>query len=102
MDSTDFLAVRGVVAMQDDEIYIHPNDGYDLGLMMDKYPVKIYLNIAQEKFSASEGSFTDGHILLKNECKTGTMELSNKQCQILGNPKMARLFLADGRVLISL
>ena len=34
MNSTGFLDVRGTVNAKDNEVSIHPNDGFDLGLMV--------------------------------------------------------------------
>ncbi len=102
MGSTDFLEVRGTQNVRDNEVLIHPNDGCDLGIMKTSYPAKIYLNATQEQFESGTGDPVDGHILLKNECHTGTIELSQCQCARLGNPSRARLTCQDGKILVSL
>ena len=102
MSSTDFLEVRGTQKVRDNEVVIHPNDGYELGLMQTNYPAQIYLNATQERFESGTGDYINGHILLKNECRTGTIELSQSQCARLGQPSRARLTCQDGKVLVSL
>ena len=45
MKNTSELSVLGDFSMPEDTLVIHPNDGFDLGLMMTSHPVYIYRGI---------------------------------------------------------
>lgn len=95
MKMTEPLSVIGDFSFGEDQINIHPNDGFDLGLMTAQYAVTVFLR------SITDGEAgTGGTIFLKNECRVGTVELSLKTAKALGNPKRVRLGYDNGKLLI--
>ncbi len=96
MKQTGALAVLGDYSFDEKTINIHPNDGYDIGLMTSSYVVKIYAGCTPEEFGAGSVAHTFGTIYLKNECRIGTVEMSLKTAEKLGKSRKARLVLADG------
>ena len=57
---------------------IHPNDGFDLGLMNTSHPVKVFLNLSLDDFRESKGDLIQGQIMLENTCRKGCAEISKK------------------------
>ena len=53
------------------KIVVHPNDGFDLGLMNTGYPVKIVYNVSLDAFRQEAGNPVQGNILLENSCRIG-------------------------------
>lgn len=96
---TGELAVLGGHALDEKTINIHPNDGYDIGLMTSSHVVEMYAGCTPEELragSADTAADTLGTINLKNECRIGTVEMSAKMADKLGASRKARLVLSDG------
>ncbi|WP_455382733.1 hypothetical protein [Salinispira pacifica] len=101
MKKTNDLSVRGTFSQTEDRVIIHPNDGYDLGLMTTDHPVHIFYGCSLDDFSAERVSSLSGSVQLKNECPMGTVELSLRAAERLRKPRNVRLYYHDGRLLIS-
>lgn len=96
MKHTAELAVLGDYSFDEKTINIHPNDGYDIGLMTSSYVVKIYAGCTPEEFGDGTAAHTFGTIYLNNECRVGTVEMSLRTAEKLGKSRKARLMLTDG------
>ncbi len=86
---------------QKEEIIIHPNEGFDLGLMNTTNEVNIYPNANIETFNAEENQYIPGIVFLSNSCKHGKISFNKKFWKILGMPKKVKLFFDDNRLFIS-
>jgi len=73
------------------KIIIHPNDGYDLGMMTDRYTVTM----------KDKSGDLAGEVLLKNECNTGTVILNLGFWEEIGKPKKIKLEYKDGNISFS-
>ena len=83
------------------DIIIHPNEGYDLGLIDHSTPVKIFANTSIDNFKSAEGNFIEGSIVLENSCKQGNVQLSKKFWNFIGKPQKVRLHFEDNKILIT-
>jgi hypothetical protein len=100
MKSTSILSVCTDLYLIDD-IVIHPNAGYDLGLISPVTSVKIFSNIPVEEFNGRTSGFCAGNIILKNQCKNGTIMLGKKFWKKLGTPNNVKLHFDQDKILIS-
>jgi hypothetical protein len=96
MKETDALQVLGDFSFDEKTVNIHPNDGFDLGLMMSSHVVEMYTGITPDELPSADSTGIYGKINLKNECKMGTVELSLKSVERMGGPKQVKLFYQDG------
>ena len=100
MKNTGILNVLGDFSMAEDTVVIHPNDGFDLGMMMTSYPIYLYRGATFDEFTRGNGDKLSGKILLKNECRLGTVEMSTKSWEKMGKPKKVQLFYEEPNLLI--
>ena len=100
MKRTGFLTVETDIRISKDKLIIHPNDGYDLGLMNRHYNVGMYFNEKIEVFEKSGASTVTGSIFLENECRHGAIAMSKKQWLELGQPEKIMLVYNDGNLLL--
>ncbi|HEQ71777.1 MAG TPA: hypothetical protein ENN69_04745, partial [Spirochaetia bacterium] len=56
------------------ELVIHPNDGFDLGLMNDRHAVSVSFPAGGE--TSAETIVIPGTIRLSNSCRSGTLLVS--------------------------
>ena len=96
MKKTGPLSALGDYSFDEKTINIHPNDGYDLGMMTASYVVKIFAGATAEEFESGQGKSVYGTIHLKNECRVGSVELSLKVLERLGKPKQVVLGFETG------
>lgn len=96
MKETSFLQVLGDYSFDEKTVKIHPNDGFDLGIMTTEVVVKIYAGNSFEEVEDSSTRFVYGNLYLENNARMGTCELSLKTVQKLGSPKKVRLHMLDG------
>ena len=85
---------------QGDTLRIHPNDGFDIGLMTYMYELKIFNNCSAEEFNSEEGSFFLGRVEQANECQLGTMEVNYKFFKKLGSPERIKIIASDNKLLL--
>ena len=95
MKETSFLQVLGDYSFDEKTIRIHPNDGFDLGIMTTDIVVKIYPGNSFEELEDPNTRFTYGKLYLENNTRMGTCELALKTAQKLGSPKKVRLHLIE-------
>ena len=96
MKESDALQVLGDFSFDEKTLNIHPNDGFDLGLMMTAHVVELFTGIQPHELADAEPSGMYGKINLKNECRVGSIELSLKAVERMGGPKEVKLFYEDG------
>ncbi len=75
--------------MDETVINIHPNDGFDLGLMTTEHTVDIHVGPEHDPGSVEVDGFHRGTLHLKNEVRAGHIELSLKSTEKLGSAKNA-------------
>jgi len=93
-----FMNIKQTVALQiltdqsftKQYLVINPNDGFDLGLMMTEATVKLVFN-----FNHEETEPITAHVIQKNECRLGTLELGNRSASKLNGSTKVRLTLED-------
>lgn len=95
MKQTGELGVLGDYSFDEKTINMHPNDGYDLGLMTSSHVVRIFPGSSMEEFITGSAKSTFGTLYLNNDCKLGTVELSLRTVERLGKPKRVRLAYAE-------
>ena len=100
MKSTNELLVDTDIYLKNN-ILIHPNDGFELGLMKTHYSVKIFANVTIDAFNNEKDNFREGILLLNNQCKFGTIKLCAKYWRQIGMPKKIKLFYTENKVLIT-
>lgn len=91
MKETDPLTVMGDFSFDEKTIAIHPNDGFDLGLMMTENVAKIYYGASIDSLDDEQTAYVYGNVYLKNEVAMGQVEMSLKAVERLGKPKRVRL-----------
>jgi hypothetical protein len=82
-------------------ICIHPNDGFEIGLMNHSYDVNLFFNIDMNLFSSGKGENFKVKIFLLNECKMGTIEIPNNFFVKLGKPNKVILSIEGNNILLS-
>ena len=87
--------------LANNNIIIHPNEGYDLGLLSHTTPVKIFANTSIDMFKSANENFIEGTIILANECRQGNIQLSKKYWNLIGKPEQVILYYEDNKILIS-
>ena len=100
MKKTSPLNVLGDFCMKEDTLVIHPNDGFDLGLLRTSYPVYIYFGCSPSDFAAGTGEKLSGKILLENKCRLSTVEMGKKAWEKLGKPKRVELIYSEPNILV--
>ncbi len=88
---TSYLNVLADFSFPEDQIVINPNDGFDLGMMMTESHVAIVYNESPATIDGSTSLRIRGRVIQKNECRLGTVELSLKAMEKMGNPRKIRL-----------
>lgn len=101
MKKTGALNVLGDFSMKDDILVIHPNDGFDLGLMQTSYSVYIFSGCTFAEFEDGTGNKVGGKILLENKCRSGTVEMGKRVWEKIGKPKKVELLYHETKVFIS-
>lgn len=96
MSSTAPLTVLGDYSIDEKTIIIHPNDGFDLGLMTTEHVVRIHVGDARDPDSLPESAFGYGKIQLKNEVRNGHVEMGIKRAEQLGGAKKAIVHFFKG------
>ena len=96
MKSTVALAIMGDYLMDERTIHIHPNDGFDLGLMATEYTVRIYIGTDAMLREVSDNEYVYGKLHLKNNVRHGYVELGLRAANKLGQSRMAKLFYEPG------
>ena len=101
MKHTEELTVINDLSLKEHEVVIHPNDGYDLGLLDKHNYIKLFSTKTLEEFKKEDGRYMPGQLSLANECRTGTVMISSKHWNSLGKPKKVKLIYKDKKLLIT-
>lgn len=96
MKTSQPMSVLVDVSLRDGTVQINPNDGFELGLMTTEYAGRLYVGPVSAVSDVPEGSCIPGTILLRNEVRPGTIELSSRTAGKLDGAKRAILTIADG------
>ncbi|MCF7913820.1 MAG: hypothetical protein K9L66_01490 [Spirochaetaceae bacterium] len=90
---TGFLKVLADYSFPEKQIVINPNDGFDLGLLMTESTVLLYVGGSIDEAINGDASPIHARLYQKNECRLGSVELSLKSVEKMGDPKRVRLHL---------
>ncbi len=100
MQSTGYLKAMGDIRLPRDVLVMHPNDGYDLGLLSSHNTLLVFLGGSLEDFEAGRGQSTKGSLHLKNDCALSTLHLNQVWWKELGKPGSVRLYCRSDRLLV--
>jgi hypothetical protein len=100
MKKTEALSVLGDFSFDEKTINIHPNEGFELGLMTTDHVIRIYSGCSFDEFTSGTAQATHGKIYLKNECRQGTVEMSLKTVEKMKKPRKVLLILDEDRLYI--
>jgi hypothetical protein len=101
MKSTERLSVMGDFTLSRDLILIHPNDGYDLGLLARETPVLIYACESAEEFLSGTARSIPGTLVLENSCTLSTVIMNLAWWHELGKPREVTLGYEGEKLLIT-
>jgi hypothetical protein len=100
MQSTGYLKAMGDISLARDALVIHPNDGYDLGLLSSHNAVRVFLGGTLENFETGSGEGLTGNLHLKNDCALSTLRMNPAWWKELGKPGSVRLVCRHGCLLV--
>ena len=83
-----------------DTLRIHPNDGFEIGLMAYTYEMKIFNNCSAEDFNNDKGEFFMGVIEQANECPVGTLMVNYRMFKKLNQPESVKLVAMNNKILL--
>jgi hypothetical protein len=96
MKKTVTLKVSLSTALARDHMALHPNEGFDLGLMRVEHPIRLCHSLRLEEYlKGGEGEVHLVNIELLNECPKETLLVGTGLHRILGEPAKA-VILYDG------
>ncbi len=101
MKSTEKLSVMGDFTLRKDLIVIHPNDGYDLGLLERETPVRIFACKNRAEFLSGKAKSTPGILMLDNSCTLSTVRMNLTWWQEMGKPKRVTLGFEQETLLLT-
>lgn len=78
MEHTKLLNIIVEKKFSDIEFAIHPNDGEDLNLFTRDMKMDLYAGYSIEKLNKGEGQLGESDFHLLNECRMGTLMVSDK------------------------
>jgi hypothetical protein len=99
MKSTERLTVTGDYSLRRDHVVIHPNDGYDLGLLARETAVQIHAG--QSEAEAGKAKPVVGTLVLENDCTLSTVRLNLALWQDLGRPRTVTLSYESEKLFIT-
>ncbi len=83
-----------------DRVVIHPNDGFDIGLIALSNPVKMFMNCNDGQFLESTVDHSIVDLSLLNECKPGTIQMHKTIWEKLGKPPKIVVKYHDGKIML--
>ena len=96
MKKTGTLKVSVSTAVDRAHLVMHPNEGFDLGLMRVAHPVRLCRDLPLEDYlKGGEGEVDLVDLDLKNECPKDTILIGTVLHRLLGHPEKA-VVLFDG------
>ena len=87
-------------SQRDDRIVVHPNEGFELGVITSYHPVRIFFAASASEFKAGNGPQIKGLLMLESRCKPGTVELGTRSWERLGKPASVVLLLDEDKLLV--
>lgn len=97
MKKTGALKVSVSTAVDRVHLVMHPNEGFDLGLMRIAHPVRLCRGIGIEDYlKGGEGTSEMVDVSLLNECPKETILVGTALYKLLGEPSKA-VVLFDGQ-----
>jgi hypothetical protein len=97
MKKTGSLKVSVSANVEKSHLVMHPNEGFDLGLMRVAHPVCLCRDLGIEDYLRGVGSVTEQvNLQLLNECPKETIIVGSTLYRILGEPNKA-VILYDGQ-----
>jgi len=101
MKKTVTLKVGLSTSLEKDHLVLHPNEGFDLGLMRVGHPLCLCRELTVEQFLKGEvGSPVMVHVDLLNDCPKETLLLGNGLLRTLGEPTRAVLLFDGERLFV--
>ncbi|MBN2544427.1 MAG: hypothetical protein JXB50_01435 [Spirochaetes bacterium] len=100
MKSTYPLNVKTNLYIKD-EIMIHPNEGFEVGLMNTSHNVKLFVNSAIEVFNNAETDYIIANLVLSNNCNHGEIIMNHKFWKKIGSPAKLKLHFDNNKVLLT-
>ena len=100
MKRSELLKVIPDTGFAPGKLVMHPNEGYDLGLMRQSHDIEVCINQPLEAFSKGSCPHISGSLFLENECRHGVVEMSKKQWTEMGRPDQVLVVHNDGRILL--
>lgn len=100
MKFTESLKVYEDPALPVEAIQIHPNDGFDLGLVSYSYKMKVFANCSADEFNKETAAFIEGEVRQENKCRVGTVIMNPSYSSRLGNPETIRMVSTGEKILI--
>jgi hypothetical protein len=96
MKKTGTLAIETLAAMPHATLRLHPNVGFELGMMMTRHPVQWIVQGTLQAFLQGHASNpVEGAVELLNECPQETLQMALGDWKNIGMPHQAVL-LFDG------
>ncbi|MBI4977989.1 MAG: hypothetical protein HZC28_10915 [Spirochaetes bacterium] len=101
MKKTEKLKVSFGKDVRANHLVIHPNDGFDLGMMTKEHPVSLCTEIPLEHFlSGAEGHAVPARVELRNECPSRTLQINAKTWEKIGKPDSAVVLYDGSRIFL--
>ncbi len=101
MKKTESLRVSVSAAVDRVHLVLHPNEGFDLGLMKVDQLVTLCRNIGLEAYlKGGRGDSDEVSLVLQNECPPHTIMLGRSLYRLLGEPAKAVLLLDGQRLFV--
>jgi hypothetical protein len=88
---TGSLKTLGDSSFNEKKIVLNPNDGFDLDFIMLEVTAMVYLGESLDILEDDQAKPEYVRFYQENKCRLGTVELSLKTMERLGNPKYVRL-----------
>jgi len=101
MEHTDPLEIIVEKGFTEMEMAIHPNDGQDLDLYTREHSLIFYAGQSLDKFKSGEGQLGEGELHLLNECRHGTLMVSDYLCGKLNFCDKAMLIRDNNRIFMA-
>ncbi len=101
MKKTSALKVSPSLHIPKGKVILHPNEGFDLGLMRVNHPVQWCAEVGVQEFlKGQDGNRRDLQVDLLNECPRETLQMSQSQWVGLGSPPKAVVLIDGERLFI--
>lgn len=101
MKRTVVLSVEVTPNVAKGHLALHPNEGFDLGLMRLGHPLFLCAGLSAEAFLQGEmGTIEELQIDLLNECPKETLQVNTSLYKTIGQPRKAVVLLDGERLFV--